>query len=132
MAVSSGFKTPRPPRSDSAFTGHLVRTTWEITVKKNHLMQAVVACSLAVSALPASADSIADWIAYREANNLPVDPAPSKPGELPTFAGFVPDTLSEPLPDTVAKGNGNGNGNGHGPSQADAWFLAELAKGDGE
>ena len=101
-------------------------------MNKNHLLQAVVACSLAISALPASADAIADWIAYREANNLRVDPAPSAPGTLPTFPGFVADTLREPLPDTVLKGNGNGNGNGHSVSERDAWFLAELAKGDGE
>ena len=97
-------------------------------MRKNHLLQALVACALAASALPASAEAIDDWIAYRMANNLAVDPAPSKPGQLPTFVGPVPDTLLVPLPDTV--GNGNGNGNGHS-SRCDP-LIVEMAKSDGD
>ena len=90
------------------------------------LLQVLVACALA-SSLTAAADAAGDWLAYRVANGLPVDPQPSKPGELPTFTGPVSDTLLEPLPD--AKGNGNGNGNGS--SHCDGFFV-EMAKSDGD
>lgn len=102
-------------------------------MKSKQLLQVLVACTFASSVLPAAADASDDWVAYRKANGLAIYPAPSLPGELPTFEGPVPDTRQSPV--MVAgngSGNGNGNGNGHGSSHDDAAFMAELAKGDGE
>jgi hypothetical protein len=104
-------------------------------MKASHqLLQALVACSLASVALPAAASDAADavdhWVVWRLANGLPVNPQPSQPGELPTFAGPVPDTLREPLPD--ANGSGNGDGNGNGSSHCDSAFMVELARTDGD
>ena len=97
-------------------------------MKANHrVVKVLVACALAGVEMPAAADAASDWVAYREANRLPVDPEPSKPGELPKFAGPVPDTLLEPLPDA----RGNGNGNGSGSSTCDGIFI-EMAKTDGD
>ena len=101
--------------------------------KLENLLHAGVVLAFGVGLLvafapPARADAAADWVAYREANNLAVDPKPSLPGELPVGGGPVPDTLAAPLPE--ARANGNGNGNGHGAKRCE--LLAELAKSDGD
>ena len=102
--------------------------------KLEDLLHACVALALGVGLLVAvvphaRADAGEDWVAYRVAHGLAVDPKPSLPGELPVGGGPVPDTLAVPLPDAVAA-NGNGNGNGHGATRCE--LLVELAKSDGD
>ena len=103
-------------------------------MKSSHqLLQALVACSLASLALHAAADAadaVDHWVLYRVSNGLPVDPKPSLPGELPTFAGPVPDAPITPLDAEREKalGYGNGNGAGHGRCE----FFVELARSDGD
>ena len=85
----------------------------------------VLGAGLLVAAVkPVKADAAADWVAYRVANGLPVDPKPSLPGELPV-GGPVADALE---PDAV---NGNGNGYGHA-KLCDDPFVVELARSDGD
>lgn len=100
--------------------------------KVENLLHACVALSFAAGLLvvvapPAKADAAGDWLAYRLANGLPVDPKPSLPGELPVGDGPVPDSLLEPLPNAFP-GNGNGNG---GKFCEDA-LAVEMAKSDGD
>jgi hypothetical protein len=107
----------------------------------HQLLQVFVACALASATLPAAADAADDWVAYREANGLPVDPQPSRPEQLPGFAGPVPEAPLTPLDlerdVMVAKANGHGNGNGNGnggyhwPRPCGGFFV-ELAKTDGD
>jgi hypothetical protein len=109
-------------------------------MKTTHkLLQALVACSLASVALNAGAEAADDWVAYRQSHSLPVYPTPSRPGELPTFEGPVPDAPKVPLDVArelaVAKANGNVNtdGGGDGPDlrNCDPFFV-EVARTDGD
>ena len=100
--------------------------------KLENLLHAFVAFAfgaglLVAAAQPARADASDDWVAYRVANGLPVNPKPSLPGERPPNDGPVPDTLRAPLPDAVG-----GNGNGHGAKFCDDPFAVELARTDGD
>ncbi len=54
--------------------------------------RALVALALVAWAHPAAADAMDDWLAYRQANNLPVDVVASKTGSpaeptMPAYAG---------------------------------------------
>jgi hypothetical protein len=57
-------------------------------------LRALLACALVALALPAAADASDDWVAYRTANKLPVNPAPSAPGEG-VLAPATPPWLGE-------------------------------------
>jgi hypothetical protein len=100
--------------------------------KVENVLHAVVAFAFGAGLLvavvkPAKADAAADWVEFRVASGLPVDPKPSLPGELPVGGGPVADALPEPLPAV----NGNGNGNGHA-KLCDDPFVVELARSDGD
>jgi hypothetical protein len=115
------------------------QSTWEKQMKSIHqLVLGFVACSLASAALNVAADAAGDWVAYRESVGLPLDPQPSKKGELPTFAGPVADAPLDPVDAArelaIAKenANGNGNGNGGGRLRICDHFFVEMARTDGD